>query len=105
MTWQRQLVLQTIRTVRCGSWIRPPTRSGSVIALPDGPFLVGGHASAFPLPVTVICAPLIGDRRTKPGDDLVGALVAARDAGDDRLSDEELLANLILLLVAGFETT
>ncbi|MET9311211.1 cytochrome P450 [Kribbella sp. NPDC003505] len=42
----------------------------------------------------------------EPGaDGLVSALVAARDAGDGRLSDEELLANLILLLVAGFETT
>jgi cytochrome P450 len=50
-------------------------------------------------------APLIADRRAAPGDDLVSALVAARDAGDGRLSDEELLANLILLLVAGFETT
>ncbi|MEV4262075.1 cytochrome P450 [Kribbella sp. NPDC049584] len=38
-------------------------------------------------------------------DSLVSALVAARDADDGRLSDEELLANLILLLVAGFETT
>jgi cytochrome P450 len=36
-----------------------------------------------------------------PPDGLVAALVAARQ----RLSDEELLANLILLLVAGFETT
>jgi cytochrome P450 len=49
--------------------------------------------------------PLISDRRAAPGDDLVSALVAARDAEDGRLSDEELLANLILLLVAGFETT
>ncbi|MGW7679926.1 cytochrome P450 [Kribbella sp. NPDC054772] len=43
--------------------------------------------------------------RDPAADGLVGALVAARDAGDERLSDEELLANLILLLVAGFETT
>ncbi|MQY11265.1 hypothetical protein SRB5_13800 [Streptomyces sp. RB5] len=51
-------------------------------------------------------APLIAGRRAEPGgDDLVSALVAARDADDGRLSDEELLANLILLLVAGFETT
>ena len=49
--------------------------------------------------------PLIRAGRTAPGDDLVSALVAARDAGDGRLSDEELLGNLILLLVAGFETT
>ncbi len=50
-------------------------------------------------------APLIRVRRAAPGDDLVSALVAARDADDGRLSEEELLANLILLLVAGFETT
>jgi cytochrome P450 len=43
-------------------------------------------------------------RDPAPGS-LVSALVAARDADDGRLSDEELLANLILLLVAGFETT
>ena len=49
--------------------------------------------------------PLISERRTAPGDDLVSALVAARDTDDGRLSDDELLANLILLLVAGFETT
>jgi len=50
-------------------------------------------------------AHLIAERRTAPGDDLVSALVAVRDADDGRLSDAELLANLILLLVAGFETT
>jgi cytochrome P450 len=48
---------------------------------------------------------LIAQRRAHPVDDLLGALVAARDADDGRLSEEELLANLILLLVAGFETT
>jgi cytochrome P450 len=48
---------------------------------------------------------LITARRATPRDDLIRALVAARDAGDGRLSDEELLANLIVLLVAGFETT
>jgi cytochrome P450 len=48
---------------------------------------------------------LVDQRRARPSDDLVGALVAARDAGAGRLGDEELLANLIMLLVAGFETT
>ncbi|WP_327288731.1 cytochrome P450 [Streptomyces sp. NBC_01198] len=50
---------------------------------------------------------LIADRRTgsRTDDDLVGALLAARDAADGRLSESELLANLTLLLVAGFETT
>jgi cytochrome P450 len=44
---------------------------------------------------------LVTERRAAPHDDLISALVAARDS----LSDEELLANLIVLLVAGFETT
>jgi cytochrome P450 len=48
---------------------------------------------------------LVDRKRAQPSDDLIGALVAARDAGQARLSDEELLANLITLLVAGFETT
>jgi cytochrome P450 len=49
--------------------------------------------------------PLIERRRRRPEDDLISALVAVRDGDDGRLSDTELLANLILLLVAGFETT
>lgn len=48
---------------------------------------------------------LIAGRRAVPRDDLIGALVAIRDANDGRLSEQELLANLITLLVAGFETT
>jgi cytochrome P450 len=48
---------------------------------------------------------LIAGRGPAPGDDLIGALMAARDAGDGRLSEQELIANLIVLLVAGFETT
>jgi cytochrome P450 len=48
---------------------------------------------------------LVAQKRSAPSDDLIGALVAVRDADHGRLSDEELLANLIMLLVAGFETT
>ncbi len=44
-------------------------------------------------------------RRTDPHDDLVSALVHVNDAQDGRLSDVELLANVVLLFVAGFETT
>jgi cytochrome P450 len=50
-------------------------------------------------------AALAAERRADPKDDLVSALVQARDAEDGTLSDEELLSNLTLLLVAGFETT
>nr|WP_246575975.1 cytochrome P450 [Actinospica durhamensis] len=44
-------------------------------------------------------------RRAQPEDDLISALVQVNDADDGRLSDGELIANLTLLLVAGFETT
>jgi cytochrome P450 len=47
---------------------------------------------------------LIEERRAAPRDDVVSVLVAAEDEGD-RLEHDELLANLILLLVAGHETT
>ena len=43
-------------------------------------------------------------RRTDPQDDLITALIAAEEQGD-RLSHEELIAMLLLLLVAGNETT
>ncbi|HSS12026.1 MAG TPA: cytochrome P450, partial [Acidimicrobiales bacterium] len=47
---------------------------------------------------------LIAARRRRPTDDLLSALVAVEDQGDS-LSEDELLATLILLLVAGHETT
>ncbi|BCK59324.1 cytochrome P450 [Nocardia wallacei] len=49
-------------------------------------------------------AELIGQRRAHPTDDLLGALVAARD-NDDRLSEKELVNLGITLLIAGHETT
>ncbi len=47
---------------------------------------------------------LIAARRAAPGDDLLGALVRAEEAGE-RLSEDELVAMVFLLLVAGHETT
>jgi cytochrome P450 len=44
------------------------------------------------------------ERRQRPREDLLSALVAEEDAGD-RLSTDELVANCILLLIAGHETT
>ncbi|MEV4555811.1 cytochrome P450 [Kitasatospora sp. NPDC049285] len=48
---------------------------------------------------------LAAERRARPQQDLVSALVEVADADQQRLSDAELIANLALLLVAGFETT
>ena len=47
---------------------------------------------------------LSGERRHKPRDDLLTALVEAETEGE-RLSHEELLATCLLLLIAGHETT
>jgi cytochrome P450 len=48
---------------------------------------------------------LAAQRRTDPHDDLLSDLLAVSGSGDGRLTDAELLHNLTLLLVAGFETT
>ncbi|HEX4059542.1 MAG TPA: cytochrome P450 [Streptosporangiaceae bacterium] len=48
---------------------------------------------------------LAAKRRTSPQDDLLSDLVAVSDADSGRLTGTELLHNLTLLLVAGFETT
>ncbi|MFD0689769.1 cytochrome P450 family protein [Actinomadura fibrosa] len=47
---------------------------------------------------------LTEEKRHEPGDDLATALVRAHDDGD-RLSAQELVDNLFLLLIAGHETT
>ncbi|GAA4619043.1 cytochrome P450 family protein [Saccharopolyspora hordei] len=47
---------------------------------------------------------LIADKRTHPGDDLLTALIHATE-DEDRLSDQELVSMVFLLLVAGHETT
>jgi cytochrome P450 len=52
---------------------------------------------------------LVDDRRRDPADDLLSALVAARDGvggkGNDRLDEDELTSTAFLLLIAGHETT
>lgn len=47
---------------------------------------------------------LASERRKQPQADLMSALVQAEDAGD-KLTEQELIATCILLLVAGHETT
>lgn len=47
---------------------------------------------------------VIEERRRHPGDDVLSHLIAAEEAGD-RLSEAELISFVILLYVAGHETT
>jgi cytochrome P450 len=69
----------------------------------------GGAAMAAQGEIHAILAQVVRDRRAAPGDDLTSALIAARDedlgGGAERLSDEELTGTLLLMIVAGHETT
>ncbi len=47
---------------------------------------------------------LIGQRRGRPGDDLMSGLIAVEESGD-QLTEEEIIATCNLLLIAGHETT
>ncbi|MEU3072093.1 cytochrome P450 family protein [Streptomyces laurentii] len=47
---------------------------------------------------------LVARKRARPGDDLLSALVAARDDGD-RLTEEEVTSMAFLLVIAGHQTT
>ncbi|CAM3307394.1 cytochrome P450 [Kibdelosporangium persicum] len=47
---------------------------------------------------------LLADRAARPGDDLLGDLLAVREEGD-RLSEDELTSMVFMLVIAGHETT
>ena len=54
--------------------------------------------------LTAYIAGLVAAKRDQPGDDLLSALITARDEGD-RLSEEELVNLTMTILIAGHETT
>ncbi|MFM8331025.1 MAG: cytochrome P450 [Candidatus Methylumidiphilus sp.] len=47
---------------------------------------------------------VLAQRRRHPGGDLVSLLLATEESGD-RLSEDEIIANIVMLFVAGHETT
>lgn len=47
---------------------------------------------------------LVAKKRADPGDDILSSLIAAEEDGD-RLSEDELVAMVFLLIIGGFETT
>ncbi|MGA8986463.1 cytochrome P450 [Aeromicrobium sp.] len=53
---------------------------------------------------TAYVADVVADRRSHPGDDLISDLLAERDGGA-QLSDDELIASVVLLLNAGHEAS
>jgi cytochrome P450 len=67
------------------------------------PALVAAIAAAD-AELTAIAAEMIAWKRSNPADDLLTALISAEDDGD-ALSDDELIAQTLLLYLAGHETT
>jgi cytochrome P450 len=63
-----------------------------------------GRAAGAALTFTAYLVPLFEERRRAPQTDLISALVAVEEAGD-QLGTDEMLSTVILLLIAGHETT
>jgi cytochrome P450 len=76
------------------------TWSATIVSDTATPEVFQAHATAM---IRYFIA-LLAAKRHEPADDLLSALISARDDGD-RLSENELLSMAFLLLVAGHETT
>jgi cytochrome P450 len=83
-------------------WSNDVARSLDALVLAD-PDVVA-RASAAGDAMNAYFRDLVAERRRAPRADLLSALIAVEEAGD-RLSTEELFANVVLLLLAGHETT
>ncbi|WP_137991070.1 cytochrome P450 family protein [Streptomyces vilmorinianum] len=75
--------------------------SSQVVATDIGP----EQAVAANRELLEVLTAIAADRARDPGDDLTSALIAARDEGGDRLSQPELIGTLVLMIIAGHETT
>jgi cytochrome P450 len=97
---------------------------GALVGIPDGDLAeVGARAMEVAKAFAAVLGPedratahasvewlygyigrLLAARRAAPGDDLLSRLLAAGENGD-RLSEQEIVENVIFTLFAGFETT
>lgn len=55
--------------------------------------------------IVAVLGAVAASRTTNPGEDLTSALIAAREEDGDRLSGHELIGTLLLMIIAGHETT
>ncbi len=62
--------------------------------------VIGAHAQ-----IGEYLAHMVNQRREQPTEDLLSALVAARDDDDERITEPELISLALAILVAGYETT
>ncbi len=75
--------------------------TNQVVATDIGP----AAAVAANRELVAVLAAVAAARAEHPGDDLTSALIAARDEDGDRLGQEELIGTLVLMTIAGHETT
>ncbi|MFD3910441.1 cytochrome P450 [Streptomyces sp. NPDC058603] len=55
--------------------------------------------------MVAVLAAVAASRKDRPGEDLTSALIAAREEGGDRLGEAELIGTMIVMIIAGHETT
>ncbi|HEV2637279.1 MAG TPA: cytochrome P450 [Actinocrinis sp.] len=82
---------------------------GAALRAATGTLLAPGRYTAPELAVAMgeiirLLTEVIEDKRARPADDLLSAMVAARD-GEDRLTEQELLSLTFLTLFAGYENS
>ncbi len=75
--------------------------SNQVVSTSIGP----EEAMAANREMVAVLAQVAATRAEHPGDDLTSALIAAREEDGDRLSQHELIGTLLLMIIAGHETT
>lgn len=75
--------------------------SNRIVATDIGP----AEAMAANREMVEVLSAVAAARTEEPGDDLVSALIAAREADGDRLGPHELIGTLMLTIIAGHETT
>ncbi|POX54065.1 cytochrome P450 [Streptomyces sp. Ru72] len=70
-----------------------------------GTAVPGAEMAAAQVRVFGMLGELVAGKRARPGDDLTTALIEVRDGDDGRLTEQELLGTLYLMIAAGQETT
>jgi cytochrome P450 len=63
------------------------------------------HAASVQRQIGTVLPALVAYKTEHPGDDMTTELIKVRDEDGGRLSDEELIYTLLLVIGAGFETT
>ncbi len=94
------LDMPTERSDELRDWSQKITLSLEASATPDD--LTAAIASVQK--VVEFLVPVIEDRRSNPGDDVLSALIAVEEGGE-RLTLPELISTVVLLYIAGHETT